>query len=356
MSVTTIDLVVGARPNFVKAAALLHAAENFGKLRFNLVHTDQHKDIMSDPYFKDLELPAPAELLYYEYNTYIPTVRFGYMIEALGRRWTEIRPDFVMVVGDTDSTAAGAIAAAKERIPVIHVEAGLRSQDPQMQEEVNRILVDSVAEIMYTTSRDASQNLLDEGKRPWSVKFVGNVMIDTLHRFQQKAAANFYPRFSGGAFLTLHRAENVDNEEKLEEILGAVNEVAKYIRVTCPLHPRVSIEKAKRLADHVRFVSPMGYLEFIANLMAAKFVMTDSGGVQEEATAFGVPCLTLRERTERPVTVFQGSNRIVGTNRERIIEAGLLEASGEWRRYEILPELWDGHAADRIMQDLSRLA
>ena len=345
-----IDLVVGARPNFVKAAALVEAAKVFPEIQLNLVHTGQHKGIMSDPYWKELGLPEPSEVLESESGAETGGQRFADMISGLVSRWAwKGKPDFIMVVGDTDSTAAGAIAAAKSGIPVIHVEAGLRCGDMGMQEEINRILVDSVASILYTTSEWARDNLIREGHDPSQCRFVGNVMVDTLFR-HIRAAKTQYSHKGQYAVLTLHRAENVDNKQKLASIIAAVDEVGSQIPIVFPIHPRTK-RNWTASAWNIDFVLPMGYLEFISLLAGAKFVMTDSGGVQEETTALGVPCLTLRESTERPETVGWGSNWLIGTDPVSIIAAAAQSSTLKGFDYS-RPPLWDGHAAERIMKDL----
>lgn len=355
-----IDLVVGARPNFVKAAALFEAAKKHPKIQMRLLHTGQHKGIMSDLYFKELQLPAsiqPGVLFAPPEN---PEARFGHMIQELSRFWKRCAdfPDFVMVVGDTDSTAAAAIAAAKSRIPVIHVEAGLRCGDMGMQEEINRILVDSISEIHYTTTEDARNILIAEGHRPWGVKFVGDVMVDTLLRFLPDALARrrkFGLDEEPFGILTLHRAENVDDLRKRHSILAAVDVVAKEIKILFPAHPRTS-KPTTFLMTNMKVAPPMGYIDFIGCLASARFVMTDSGGVQEESTALGVPCLTLRENTERPETL-KYTNTLIGTDYNEIIQHGrrLAETGRQQKGAVRVPPMWDGHAADRIMEDLSRM-
>lgn len=344
-----IDLVVGARPNFVKAAAILHAAEKFPQLNIKLIHTGQHKDVMSDPYFKELGLPKPILMDIVRGET--PVSRFGNMVDALGHWWRNNafdhdKPDIVMVVGDTDSTSAGAIAAVKSRIPVIHVEAGLRCGDMRMQEELNRLLVDSVSTKLYTTSAWAQNSLKREGK---AGVLVGNVMVDTLKRFLPEAVEKF-PYKDRYAVLTLHRAENVDDEKKFSGILEAVMQVGRDIPVIWPTHPRYgSIQ-----SDSITVVEPMGYLRFISMLSSAEFVMTDSGGVQEETTALGVPCITLRDCTERPETIFNGTNMVVGTKWDAILRGVDIVTNtdvGFWKS-KPKPDLWDGHASERILEDI----
>jgi UDP-N-acetylglucosamine 2-epimerase (non-hydrolysing) len=344
-----IDLIVGCRPNFVKAAALLHAAKDFPQIEFKVIHTGQHTNEMSDPYFKDLRLPKPETFLQIPVMEG-PPERLGAAIVGLSLQFRDDKPDYVMVVGDTDSTLAGAIAAAKRGIPILHVEAGLRCGDFTMQEELNRRIVDSVSTAHYATSQFAVENLKLES-REHHVRLVGNVMVDTLLRFLPEARQKF-ARKGPYAILTLHRAENADNPERLKSIVRAVEEVSKHIQVLRPVHPRLGTFWFNAASD-ICDIPPMGYLEFIAALESAQFVMTDSGGVQEETTALHVPCLTLRDSTERPETVEFGTNRVIGTDSAAIIKEGveLAEHPQRWRRCSQIP-LWDGLSAKRIMEDI----
>jgi UDP-N-acetylglucosamine 2-epimerase (non-hydrolysing) len=337
-----IDLVVGARPNFVKASAILCAAEDW-KHEFTLVHTGQHdrNSIMSDPYFRDLGLPQPdpAHIMKVAdgWNT---TTRLGTFIDWLGSVYAQDRPDAVMVVGDTDSTLAGAIAAAKMSIPVLHVEAGLRTFDG-IQEDTNRILVDSIAKKHYTTSDFADNNLAAEGKKGIQV---GNVMVDTLQRFLPFAMRRFR-RDDRYAVVTLHRAENVDDSFRCNAIISAINNIGTLLPVIWPIHPRMKKYECM-IAKFIHTVPPMGYLEFIATLAGAEFVITDSGGVQEETTALGIPCFTVREHTERPETIWRGSNTLVP-------HPGLLYNAVQSTIRKFPPSPYkSGSAAQRIMEDL----
>ncbi len=319
-----IDLVVGARPNFVKAAAIVEAAKKYPDAKIRLIHTSQHGGKMSDPFFEQLGLPAPILLT----GVRDGVQRFGDMIALLNNYWSLFRPDYVMVVGDTDSTAAGAIAAKKSGLPLIHVEAGLRCGDDKMQEEINRKLVDSISDILYTTTQDAHDQLVyDENHKANTVTFVGNVMIDTLFRFKDKALNRFPDVYQPDyALLTLHRAENVDDLEKLQSILDAVGQIKKKVFMT--LHPRLNKMSYIR-PPNVVGIPPQNYLDFIYFTANAKFVMTDSGAIQEETTALGVPCLTLRAST-----------------------AQMAKEILSWKDTGKRPDLWDGHAADRLMADL----
>lgn len=351
-----IDLVVGCRPNFVKAAAILHAAEKYPNVKINMLHTGQHWGEMSEPFFEELRLPAPKHILGSCASSVAVSVldRFATTIAALGNWFRADKADYAMVVGDTASTLAGALAAKKIGIPLIHVEAGLRCGDAQMQEEINRILVDSVSDVCYTTSEAARDNLIAEGSHA-NIQFVGNVMVDTLYRFLPEARAQ-YAHFSGGhyAVLTLHRAESVDRDHVIFPMLDAIREVANDIPVVWPVHPRLKSRLGLWKDNGMfSFVEPMGYLQFISLLSNAKFVMTDSGGVQEETTALGVPCLTLRNNTERPETVGMGTNTIVGRWPKQIISCAQKLRCAETALTRTVLPFWDGHAADRIMSDLA---
>ncbi len=345
-----IDLVVGCRPNFVKAAAILEAAKEFPRIRVRLLHTSQHNAKIADPLFEDLGLPAPNRA-FEDYNLYGPHVRLGRMIADLSLHFgTSEKPDYVMVVGDTDSTLAGAIAAKKNGLKLVHVEAGLRCGDDNMQEEINRKAVDSISDIMYATTQGAKDILIREGHTPWLVKVVGNVMADTLLLNLPKAVKK-YPekKFASYGMLTLHRAENVNNKARMDELNDALTEVCKEHQVIFPIHPRYY--SWENQIPGLWIVPPMGYLEFIATMARAKFVITDSGGVQEETTILGVPCFTIRDNTERPETCHQGTNTIVGTDGGAIL-AGIQKLE-PWAPTSAIPPLWEGKAAVRILKDLS---
>ena len=339
-----IDLIVGARPNFVKAAAILHEAKDYpAELQFRLIHTGQHHDIMSDPYFQDLRLPKPDEVVdLRDFETSID--RFSQMIKRLRDIFNDDWPDAVMVVGDTDSTLAGALAAAKSSIPVLHVEAGLRSFNG-IQEDVNRILVDSISLKHYTTSNYADENLKREGHKGIHV---GNVMVDTLMRFLPEAREEF-PRSLQKPFalFTMHRAENVDDQKRRFAILEAVNTVSDLVcPVTWPVHPRNAYWPG--MGNNITQTPPMGYLQFISALESAKFVITDSGGVQEEASVLGVPCFTMRDCTERPETVFEGTNNL--TTPHTLLDQ--VQTTIKQYPSHFRPTYRMGSAAKRIMEDL----
>jgi UDP-N-acetylglucosamine 2-epimerase (non-hydrolysing) len=350
--------IVGARPNFMKVAPIHKAISQRGLLTQILVHTGQHYDVkMSDVFFTDLGMAAPDVYLGIGSGSHAEqTARI--MIE-LEKVFLREKPDLVSVVGDVNSTLAGALVASKMGIRISHVEAGLRSFDPTMPEEINRIVTDRLADLLLTPSPDADANLLKEGVDPSRIHFVGNVMIDTL--LASKARAEKLNTLSelgltagNYAVCTLHRASNVDDPKVLGGLLSALAHVAERMPILFPVHPRTRkmladqglsglLERAKGL----RLVEPMGYLEFLALTSQARLILTDSGGLQEESTALGVPCLTLRENTERPITVEQGTNLVVGTDPVRISHEADRILNGQGKQGRV-PELWDGRSAERI--------
>jgi len=355
-----VTAVVGARPNFVKIAPILAAMDQHAELRARLVHTGQHYDVtMSGTFFRDLEIREPDVNLGVGAGS--PAAQTAEMLARLAGVFAGERPDLVVVVGDVNSTLAGALAAVKLGIPLAHVEAGLRSFDRSMPEEINRILTDAVADYCFTTEASANDNLAREGVAEERVHFVGNVMIDTLFRSREKAAAStildglgLAPQ--GFAVLTLHRPANVDDPVALERTFRALQAIRRDQHVIFPVHPRTR-ERLQHLGDRavagagLRLVEPLPYLDFVQLMANAACVLTDSGGIQEETTALGVPCLTLRPTTERPVTVTHGTNRLVDTDQQAIQTAWAQITRGEWPRGR-LPELWDGKAASRLVDVL----
>lgn len=354
-------VVVGARPNFVKAASIVEAARR-AELSCVIVHTGQHHDAeLSDVFFDELALPEPdVHLGVGSHSHATQTARIMLAFEATLQR---IRPAIVVVVGDVNSTLACSLVAAKERYPVAHVEAGLRSCDLSMPEEINRRLCDHLSSYLFATSRDAVDNLVREGIDRRRIFFVGNTMIDTLVRFREASRARRTAARLGldgrrYALVTLHRSANVDDWIVLESLLSTFVELSRILPVVFPLHPRTRdrIEHAGLAARLVAspcllVVPPLGYLDFVGLMGDASLVLTDSGGVQEETTVLGVPCLTLRETTERPVTVTHGTNRVIGRNPHRVLEAAV-EALGQRGSAHALPELWDGRAGERIVERL----
>ena len=349
--------VVGARPNFVKIAPVLAALREYPYVSTTLVHTGQHYDArMSDAFFANLEIPRPDINLKVQ-----PASAVSQIAEIMTRLEPVLergRPDVVVVVGDVNSTVAAALAAVKMGRPVAHVEAGLRSFDRGMPEEVNRVLTDAVSDLLFTTEPAANENLAREGVSQDKVHFVGNVMIDTLFRYREEACKSdllerLHLERDGYAALTLHRPSNVDDEGTLTMLLDAMARIQAEIPVIFPVHPRTR-RRLEALATvlpampGLRLVDPLPYLDFVALMAHARCVLTDSGGIQEETTALGIPCLTLRNSTERPITVTRGTNRIVGTDPDAIYQSWQEVAAGKWPVGE-LPELWDGRAAGRIV-------
>jgi UDP-N-acetylglucosamine 2-epimerase (non-hydrolysing) len=350
--------IVGARPNFMKMAPIIAALKKHAGVSQVLVHTGQHYDAkMSDVFFQDLGMPDPDVHL---------GVGSGSHAQQTAKVMTEIepvlvreKPDVVMVAGDVNSTIAVALTAAKLGIRIGHVEAGLRSRDWGMPEEVNRVLTDRLSDLLFTPSRDGDANLLAEGIEPSRIHFVGNVMIDSLRAALPRAReSRIHERLElpkkGYALATLHRPSNVDDPAALSRLLSALSEVGRTIPVVFPIHPRTrSRLPAGFDTKGLKLIEPLGYLDFLALTAEARLVMTDSGGIQEETTALSVPCLTMRENTERPVTVEVGTNQLVGTDPAKVVPAARAILDGQARKGEI-PELWDGHAAERIAEVLVR--
>lgn len=356
--------VVGGRPNFVKIAPILEAMAEVPAIVPSLVHTGQHYDQeMSRVFFEDLKIPEPDFFLGVGSGTHAQqTARVMLEFEKV---LEQERPDLVVVVGDVNSTLACALVAAKLLIPVAHVESGLRSFDRTMPEEINRILTDHLSDYLFTPSEDANENLLREGIAAVNIHLAGNVMIDTLKRYEGVARAKraaetlgLSPR--GYAVLTLHRPSNVDDPKTFAGLLDGLEGILPRLPIVFPIHPR----SRRRLLEfgldarigslrNLQLCDPVGYLTFLSLMLDSRFVMTDSGGIQEETTALGIPCLTLRENTERPVTVRMGTNVVVGTRPERIV-AEVRRILEEDRRNGETPPLWDGHTAPRIVEVLRR--
>jgi UDP-N-acetylglucosamine 2-epimerase (non-hydrolysing) len=349
-----IACVAGARPNFMKVKPVLAALESRG-VETLLVHTGQHYDAaMSDVFFADLGIRTPDYSLGVGSGTHATqTARIMTAFEEVVGR---TRPDVVAVVGDVNSTVACALVAAKAGSRVAHVEAGLRSRDWGMPEEINRVVTDRLSDYLLASSQDAVDNLRSEGYRPDQVHLVGNVMIDCLlsnldRAAQQPVRADLGVGAGAYALATLHRPSNVDDEATLDRIVTALVRVSEQVPVLFPVHPRTRSRLATRALGGVRLLEPLGYLDFVALEAQAAVVITDSGGIQEETTVLGVPCLTVRENTERPITVTEGTNQVVGTSTERIVTAalGVLRDRPAARH----PALWDGKAAERIADVLT---
>ena len=354
--------VVGARPNFMKVAPIVEAMRRRGReFAPLLVHTGQHYDArMSDDFFRDLGLPEPDVHLGVGSGTHAQQT--AAVMQRFEPVVLEHRPDWVVVVGDVNSTIACALVCAKLNTKVAHVEAGLRSRDRTMPEEINRLLTDQIADLLLTPSPDADENLRAEGIPAERIRFVGNVMIDSLYAQLERASRSRVREDLGVkgmpyAVVTLHRPSNVDDRETLARILSALRRVGERVPVVFPIHPRTRArleefgltESVNDAAPRLRLTEPLGYLDFLRLMSGAKLVLTDSGGLQEETTALNIPCLTLRENTERPITVTLGTNRVVGTDAERVVREAFDSLDA---RRESVPPLWDGQAADRILNAL----
>jgi UDP-N-acetylglucosamine 2-epimerase (non-hydrolysing) len=329
-----------------------------------VVHTGQHYDAqMSDAFFRDLGLPKPD--VYLGVGSASHAAQTAAVMQSFEPVVLAEKPDWVLVVGDVNSTLACALVCSKLNIKVAHVEAGLRSRDRTMPEEINRLLTDQIADLLLTPSRDGDENLLAEGIPPERICFVGNVMIDSLFAQLKRAEASTVREDLGiagrdYAALTLHRPSNVDDPQTFRRILDALQEVSQRLPIIFPVHPRTRARLQEfgflRLIEgdkNLRLIDPLGYLDFLRLYSGARLVLTDSGGIQEETTALGIPCLTLRENTERPVTVEMGTNTIVGTDPEKITRSAALALSSPRDKQQArVPPLWDGQAADRILDAL----
>jgi UDP-N-acetylglucosamine 2-epimerase (non-hydrolysing) len=352
--------VVGARPNFMKVAPLMRAYKKYpDRIKATLVHTGQHYDDgMSSIFFSQLNIPPPDVFLGVGSGSH--ACQTAEVMKLFERAVERQRPDLVLVVGDVNSTLAASIVAAKLRIPIAHVEAGLRSYDRTMPEEINRIVTDSLADFLFTTSRDADLNLMKEGIDEAKIHFVGNTMIDTLLSMKPLLQSSEIKRTLGVdtrryAFMTLHRPSNVDERSVLTGICEAVLQLQEHIHIVWPLHPRTKkmlrtfdLLTALESATRLMLCEPISYLDSLSLMSGASFVMTDSGGIQEETTVLGIPCLTLRENTERPITVLEGTNEVIGNNKAILLEKASFLLSGTIKQGRI-PELWDGRSAERIV-------
>ncbi len=357
--------VVGARPNFMKVAPIVEAMkrreEDFSPL---VLHTGQHYDAsMSDAFFRDLELPEPD--IYLGVGSDSAAAQIAAIMKQFEPVVVKEKPDWVLVVGDVNSTLACALVCSKLGVKVAHVEAGLRSRDRTMPEEINRLLTDQVADLLFTPSADADANLRSEGIPPERIRLVGNVMIDSLLKYLEPAQHSKIREQLGVAdshyaLLTLHRPSNVDNPVVFARLLNALEEISSRLPIIFPIHPRTrkmmgELDLDERLAGIVglRLTKPLGYLDFLGLLSNAHLVLTDSGGIQEETTALGIPCLTLRENTERPITVELGTNTIVGTDPQKITRAASAVLNSVAPGGVSIP-LWDGRTAERIVDELAR--
>ena len=354
-----LTCVVGARPNFIKMAAIMAETQRRPNFDVQLIHTGQHSSPgMSDTFFHELEIPPPDHNL--EVSGGSHTAQTAEIMRRIEPVLENRRPDILLVVGDVNSTLAAALVAAKMNIPIAHVEAGLRSFDRAMPEEINRIVTDSISEFLFVTEPSGQHNLLQEGVPAHRIFHVGNVMIDTLLRFRSRAAESTVVerlglRSKSYILVTMHRPSNVDNIDRLSDFMQMLSRLQRECPIVFPVHPRTlqRIESANVPRDGLLLVEPQGYLDFLKLTSEARLVMTDSGGIQEETTILGVPCLTMRENTERPVTINQGTNQLVGTDPARIFEFAMRVLQSN-RVEQRMPDLWDGRAASRILDILEK--
>ena len=360
-----IACVVGARPNFMKIAPILEAMEKYPDLEPLLVHTGQHYDYeMSQIFFEELDIPKPD--VYLDVGSGSHGAQTGKIMVSFEETVLEHNPDLILVVGDVNSTLACTIVGAKLWIPVAHVEAGIRSFDRTMPEEINRILTDAVSDYLLTPTEGANENLKKEGVKEDRIHLVGDIMIDTLMKYRDRASSSGILdelSLESGSYviMTLHRPSNVDVKANFVSILNALSEIQQRIKIVFSMHPRTKARVAEfGLGDMISdmknliIVEPLGYLKFMGLMINSKFVLTDSGGMQTESTVLGLPCLTMRENTERPETLEAGTNTLVGNDTQIIIEESrkILDGNGKKGTY---PEIWDGHTAERIAKLLDNL-
>lgn len=355
----TVLSVVGARPNFMKVGPIHRALVAAGETSV-VVHTGQHYDArMSDVFFRQLGLPEPDHYLGIGGGSH--AVQTARVMEAFEPVLQEVQPDVVLVVGDVNSTLAATLVATKLHVPVVHVEAGLRSGDRRMPEELNRLCTDAIADLLFVTESSGMENLKAEGTPDERVRFVGNVMIDSLVHALDAARETENTATSLGldrfALMTMHRPSNVDTEPPLREVVRLLHGLTEVLPVVLPLHPRTEKNLERfglldevRAIENLHLIEPAGYLEFLGMMDAAAIVVTDSGGIQEETTFLGVPCITLRENTERPVTITEGTNELMDLDANALVARvrQRLEESTEGQ----VPDLWDGRAAERIVRAL----
>ena len=355
--------VVGARPNFMKIAPLHKAFQKYPSISHRIVHTGQHYDAnMSKVFFDDLELPHPDVYLGIGSGSHaVQTARI--MVEFEKIVLAE-KPNMVIVVGDVNSTLACSLVCSKFLIPVVHVEAGLRSFDRTMPEEINRIITDSIADLLFVSERSGLTNLHNEGIPDSKIFFVGNVMIDSLIHFKEKAGRSTIRKTLGVdgkhyAVVTLHRPSSVDVQENLTSIFSMLERISQRHAVIFPIHPRTrkmmnefKLTEKFRLNTNIVLCDPLGYLDFLCLLESAALAITDSGGIQEETTFLGIPCFTMRENTERPVTVTEGTNKLMGFDYDGAATEAELVFDGKYKKGKV-PELWDGKTAERIAKILA---
>ena len=351
-----IDLIAGTRPNFIKIALLIEKLSDIANVR--LIHTGQHYDyLMNKIFFEQLSIPLPD--YYLEANGITNAQITADIISKYDKILLKQKPYLTIVVGDVNSTMAAAIATKQNNVKLAHIEAGLRSFDALMPEELNRIITDRIADLLFTHSQSADKNLINEGVEKDKIFFVGNIMIDTLKKhFHNIEQSNILNKINlekkQYALLTMHRPSNVDNKSNLVNLIEILNEVADKIKIVFPIHPRTE----KRIKDfnlktyispNIKIIEPLSYFELIKLEKESKFVITDSGGIQEETTYLNIPCITIRKNTERPVTIETGSNTLVKTDKAIILGTVEKILSGEYKKSKI-PPLWDGNTSDRIVE------
>ena len=355
--------IVGARPNFIKIAPIMRRMKS-SVIEPVLVHTGQHYDIeMSKRFFEELDIPAPDISLEVGSDTHARQV--AKIMERFDEVIDKEKPDGIVVVGDVNSTMACSLVAAKKCVKIVHVEAGIRSRDRTMPEEINRMVTDAIADLLLPPSRDAVDNLLHEGHDPSKIHLVGNIMIDTLINSrpfieQSGILETLGIRKSEFALVTLHRPSNVDHTSDFQKILLALERIQKNLPVVFPVHPRTRkllnnnelISIINRM-PHLIICDPLGYFDFGKLVSSSRMVITDSGGIQEETTVYGIPCITIRENTERPVTLWEGTNELAGTDTEKIVQFADQILAGNWKKGSI-PELWDGNTAGRIVECIEK--
>jgi UDP-N-acetylglucosamine 2-epimerase (non-hydrolysing) len=352
---TCVAVIAGARPNFMKVAPLMRGFLSDSDMRPVLIHTGQHYDEnMSGRFFRELGIPMPDHHLEAGPGTHAQQT--AEIMKRLEPVFVAEQPAAAIVVGDVNSTVAGALVAAKLGIKVVHAEAGLRSFDRTMPEEINRIVTDSISDLLLITEESGRTNLLREGKSPEQIVLVGNLMIDSLQANLKQALESDVMRRLGIAensrfgLVTLHRPANVDDMRQLAEIVSALSVISEDVPLYWPMHPRTRsrIEaNGLRLRDRICVIEPLGYFDFLCMQKNSAVILTDSGGIQEESTVLGVPCLTLRDNTERPVTIESGTNRLAGTNKRNILEAW--RQTRDFPKRGVTPPLWDGHAGERCV-------
>ncbi len=356
-----IDLIVGTRPNFVKIASLVHSLHfTNSPIKYRIIHTGQHyDDQLSQSFFDQLEISKPDINL--KVGSGSQAEQTAAIMVAYEKILKEKKPDFCLVVGDVTSSMACAVTAKKSLVKVIHVEAGIRSMDWEMPEEVNRVLIDSIADSLFTTTPEATQFLLENGKTKNQVFFVGNTMIDTLLKFQSKFRQpeiwnHLALKKSNYFILTLHRPSNVDELKSLKLLISEILKNAQGLPVIFPIHPRTAkiLKEVKFSFSDLYIIEPLSYLEFNYMVANSKAIITDSGGITEEATVLGIPCFTLRNTTERPETITIGTNELIGTNPKNIKPAMEKLFDGNWKKGSI-PAKWDGKTGDRIIKILEGL-